>query len=52
LVDAVMMTAFALSVPADVSICASRLLQKIRVTGVDKSSGNPSPSLAISAPSP
>ena len=52
LLDTVMMAARAAILPAGVSTVTSRLLQAMRLAGVDSDSGTCSPSLAIRVPSP
>ncbi len=52
LVDAVTTAARAVILPAGVSTLTSRLLQTMRLAGVDSDSGTCSPSFAISVPNP
>ena len=52
LLDTVITAARAAIRPAGVSTLTSRLLQTMRLAGVDSDSGTYSPSFAISVPSP
>ena len=52
LLDTVTTAARATILPAGVSTVTSRLLQEMRLAGVDSDSGTCSPSLAISVPNP